>query len=150
MKKLFLFTALALFCLTYSSAQVNFGAKAGVNFSDITGPDVDSFTGRTAFHVGVVAEIMVSDMFAVQPELLYSAQGSDYEEDFEGETFSGEAQIDYLNIPMMAKYYVGEGGFSVEPGPQVGILMSAKFKEEGFEEDIKDDLKSIYFCVKFG
>jgi len=150
MKKLFLFTALALISLTLSIAQVNFGAKAGVNFSDITGDDVDSFTGRTAFHVGVVAEIMVSDMFAVQPELLYSAQGSDWEEDFDGETFSGEGPIDYLNIPIMAKYFVGEGGFSVEAGPQVGILLSAKYKDDDFEEDIKDDLKGIDFGVNFG
>ncbi len=133
MKKLFLFTALALLSLTISIAQVNFGAKAGVNFSDITGDDVDSFTGRTAFHVGVVAEIMISDMFSVQPELLYSAQGSDWEEDFEGDTFSGEGPIDYLNIPIMAKYYVVEG-LSLEAGPQIGILLSAKYTEDdGFQ-----------------
>ncbi|NNL16028.1 MAG: PorT family protein [Flavobacteriaceae bacterium] len=150
MKKLFLFTALALFCLTFSFAQVNFGAKAGVNFSDITGDDVDSFTGRTAFHVGVVAEIMVSDIFAVQPEILYSAQGSDWEEEFEGETFEGEGPIDYLNIPIMAKYYVGEGGFSVEAGPQVGILLSAEYTEDDLSIDIKDDLKGIDFGVNFG
>ncbi len=66
--------------LTNSIAQVNFGAKAGVNFSDITGDDVDSYNGRTAFHVGVVAEIMISQKcLPVQPELMYSAQGSDYE-----------------------------------------------------------------------
>ncbi len=51
MKKLFLFAALALFSLIFSIAQVNFGAKAGVNFSDITGEQVDSFNGRTSFHV---------------------------------------------------------------------------------------------------
>ena len=62
-----------------ANQKATFGAKAGVNFSDITGPDVDSFTGRTAFHIGGVAEIPVSEVFSVQPELLYSAQGSDYE-----------------------------------------------------------------------
>ena len=150
MKKLFLCSAMALLSFVALNAQVNFGAKAGVNFSDITGDDVDSFTGRTAFHVGVVAEIMVSDMFAVQPELLYSAQGSDYEEDFEGETYEGEVPVDYLNIPIMAKLYVGEGGFSVEAGPQIGLLLSAKDKGEGYEEDIKDQVKGTDFGVNFG
>ena len=146
MKKLFLFTALALFSLTFSIAQVNFGAKAGVNFSDITGDDVDSFNGLTSFHIGVVAEIPVSDMFAVQPELIYSAQGSDYEES----EFSGSVKADYLNVPIMAKFYVGEGGFSVEAGPQVGLLLSAKDEYDGGDEDIKDFLKSTDFGVNFG
>jgi hypothetical protein len=150
MKKLFLFAALALFSLTFSIAQVNFGAKAGVNFSDITGDDVDSFTGRTGFHVGFVAEIMITETFAFQPEIMYSAQGSDYEESFEGESYTGEAPIDYINVPLMAKLYVGEGGFSVEAGPQIGLLMSAKFKEDGEEIDIKDDLKSTDFGVNLG
>ena len=150
MKKLILFAALAIFVIANSNAQVNFGAKAGVNFADITGDDLDSFTGRTAFHIGFVAEIMITETFAFQPEIMYSAQGSDYEESFEGETFTGEAPIDYINVPLMAKLYVGEGGFSVEAGPQVGFLMSAKFKEDGEEVDIKDDLKSTDFGVNLG
>ncbi len=145
MKKLFLLTALALFSLTISIAQVNFGAKAGVNFSDITGPDVDSFNGRTAFHVGFMAEIMFSDVFAVQPEIVYSAQGSDYEDP--GDT--GTAKVDFINIPIMAKYYVTEG-LSLEAGPQVGILSSAKFEYDGGEEDFKEDLKGIDIGVNFG
>ncbi len=64
---------------------------------------------------------MISEKFAFQPELLYSAQGSDYDD----EDFSGSVKADYLNVPLMAKYYVGEG-FSLEAGPQVGLLLSAK------------------------
>lgn len=152
MKKLFLFTALALFCLTYSFAQVNFGAKAGVNFSDITGEEVDSFSGRTSLHVGVIAEIMVSDMFAVQPELVYSSQGSDYEDTEDGFDYSGTVKLDYLNVPVMAKLYVGEGGFSVEAGPQVGILLSAKDDYGDGEIDLKEEevVKSTDFGVNFG
>jgi opacity protein-like surface antigen len=150
MKKLFLFAALALFCLTYSIAQVNFGAKAGVNFSDITGEEVDSFNGRTSLHIGVIAEIMVSDMFAVQPELIYSSQGSDYEDSEDGFDFSGTVKLDYLNIPVMAKYYIGEGGFSVEAGPQIGFLLSAKDEFEGEEEDIDEFVKGTDFGVNFG
>ena len=145
MKKLILFAALAIFVIANSNAQVNFGAKAGVNFSYITGDDVDSFSGRTAFHVGFVAEIMISEQFAFQPELLYSAQGSDYDD----EDFSGSVQADYLNIPLMAKFYVGEG-FSVEAGPQVALLLSAKDDYGDGEEDIKDFLKSTDFGVNLG
>ena len=128
-----------------SDKKIKFGVKAGVNFSDITGDDVDSFNGLTAFHIGAVAELPISDTFSVQPELQYSAQGSDYEE----ESFSGSVKANYLNVPVMAKFYVGHG-FSVEAGPQVGFLMSAKDEYDGGDEDIKDFLKGTDFGVNFG
>ncbi len=49
----------------------------------------------------------------------------------------------------MAKYYVADG-FSIEAGPQVGFLMSAKVKAEGEEEDIKDSVKGIDFGANLG
>lgn len=156
-----------------NSQEVIFGAKAGVNFADITGDESDSFDGRTSFFLGAVAEITISDKFSFQPELIYSEQGSDYKESFtesfEGVTFTetaeGEIRLGYLNVPLMAKYYVYEG-LSIEAGPQVGFLLSAKneydftltqtssegtFTEtESGEDDIKDSVKSIDFGVNFG
>jgi hypothetical protein len=146
MKKLLFITASMLFGLTYMNAQdVNFGAKAGVNFATITGDDVDSFSSRTAFHLGFVAEIVITETFSFQPELLYSAQGSDYSDDF----FEGTVEVDYLNLPLMAKFYVGEG-FSLEAGPQVGFLLSAKDKYDGGEDDWSDITKGIDFGLNFG
>ena len=147
MKKLMIFTVIALFGFVSVKVQdINFGAKAGVNFATITGDDVDSFDSRTAFHVGFVAEIVISDAFSFQPELLYSAQGADWSED----GFEGTTKVDYLNVPLMAKFYVGEG-FSLEAGPQVGFLLSAKDVEEGEEDfDLKDYIKGIDFGVNLG
>jgi len=148
MKKLILFAALAIFVIANSNAQINFGAKAGVNFATITGDMVDSFNSRTAFHVGFVAEIVISETFSFQPELLYSAQGADYSE--EGfEDFEGTVKLDYLNVPLMAKFYVGEG-FSVEAGPQIGLLLSAKDDYGDGEDDIKEYVKGTDFGVNLG
>lgn len=146
MKKLFLIFVLNLFGIALVQAQVMFGARAGVNFSDITGERVDSFDGRTSFHFGAVAEIQISEKFSFQPELIYSSQGSDYTE---GEDFEGTVKVDYLNVPLMAKYYVADG-LSIEAGPQVGFLLSAKDEYEDEEDDIKDFLKSTDFGVNFG
>ena len=96
---------------------------------------------RTGLHIGGVAEFKLSETFSVQPELLYSMQGS--KEDFEG--IEVENKFDYLNIPIMAKYYLMEG-LSIEAGPQVGFLMSAKAEDE----DIKDGFKSIDFALNGG
>ena len=146
MKKSFLIIAIIVFGLTNLNAQeVKFGAKAGLNLASITGDETDGIESRTAFHVGAVAEISVSDKFSVQPELLYSAQGA--KDSFEG--IDVDAKIDYLNLPIMAKYYVAEG-FSLELGPQVGFLLSAKAEGGGESIDFKDETKGIDFGANFG
>jgi len=158
MKKLFLFAAVAVFGFTMNAQDVRFGAKAGVNFASIAGDDTDGVDGRTSFHVGGVAEIMFSEKFSFQPELLYSSQGSKYEESESGYSYEEKLKLDYINIPLMAKYYVAEG-FSIEAGPQVGFLISAKneweendevFGSDSGEVDVKDYVKSIDFGLNFG
>ena len=134
MKKLLLLTALLLFIFHDGNAQVSFGAKAGVNFTQFSG-DNEHSKMATAFHVGVIAEIGISDKFSVQPELLYSAQGSDYEDAEEfGVTYDGTFKLNYIIVPIMAKYYVSEG-LSLEVGPQIGILMTAIEEYEGDDGD---------------
>ncbi len=149
MKKLLLIAVLALFSFNALNAQspVRFEFKAGLNLSDITGDMVDSFNGRTAFHVGFMAEGLKCDVFALQAEIIYSAQGSDYEE--EEFDLSGTVKLDYLNIPIMGKYYVADG-FSIQAGPQIGFLLSAKDEYEGEDIDIKDFVKGTDFGVNLG
>lgn len=149
MKKVLLFFVTTMFGIASVNAQIAFGAKAGVNFSDITGENVDSFDGRTSFHFGVVAEIEISEKFSFQPELLFSSQGSDYSEDFEGDDFEGTVKVNYLNVPLMAKYYVAEG-LSIEAGPQIGFLLSATDEYEDEEDDIDEFLKSTDFGLNLG
>ena len=143
MKKV-LFAAVAVFAFGAANAQeVKFGAKAGLNLSNITG-DIEDNSMKLGFQVGGFAEIGISEKFAIQPELLYSAQGTKY--DGEG---NAKTNLDYLNVPVMAKYYVAEG-FSIEAGPQIGFLLSAKDKYDGGEDDIKDFLNSTDFSFNFG
>jgi hypothetical protein len=145
MKKIFL-SAIAVIALgTAAQAQdINFGAKAGVNFASMSiDPEGEmDLKSRTGLHIGVVAEFKLTETFAIQPELLYSMQG--YKFELGGEDF--ETKTDYLIVPIMAKYFVTEG-LSIEAGPQVGFLMSAK-DDEG--EDIKDGYKSIDFGINGG
>ena len=169
MKKLLFVVAFAAIGFTSVNAQeVKFGAKAGVNFASVTG-DLENVDGKVAFHIGGVAEIMISDKFSVQPELMYSAQGYKGEEsgseEIAGETYSYKEEVtgklDYIILPIMAKYYVAEG-FSIEAGPQVGFLLNAEedydytetfmgeTSSESGTEDMKDYMSSIDFGVNFG
>ncbi|TYP98830.1 outer membrane protein with beta-barrel domain [Tenacibaculum adriaticum] len=160
MKKLLLSIAMVAFGLTANAQEVKFGAKAGLNIANVSG-DVENNDARTSFHVGGVAEIKISDKFSLQPELVYSAQGltSELEETFDDGTnvvtikADGTLKLDYLNVPVIAKYYVAEG-LSLEAGPQIGFLLSAKqkveFEGESDEQDVKDNFSSIDFGLNFG
>lgn len=158
MKKILLFTVFAVFVFINGySQELRIGAKAGVNFASIGGDDSEELDGRTSFHIGGLVEIPISEKFAVQPELLYSSQGAKYEESesFEGGSYSYEEKykLDYINIPIMAKYYIIDG-LSVELGPQFGILVSAKAEyessENGESESAEDDVKEFFNTLDIG
>jgi hypothetical protein len=157
MKNVSIVALIAIFSFTSMNAQdITFGAKAGVNIATITGDDTDGIDSRTSFHIGAVVEIPISDDFSVQSELLYSSQGA------KGKSLGGDIDFkyNYLNLPIMAKYYVAEN-FSLEAGPQVGLLLSAKVESDenttielatskANEVDVKDVTSSIDFGLKFG
>jgi len=141
MKKLLLSAvAVMAFGVAAQAQEMSFGAKAGLNLANMTG-DAETAGSRTGFHVGAVAEFKLSDKFSIQPELLYSMQGAKNE--FLGEEY--DLKLDYINLPIMAKFYVMEG-LSLEAGPQVGFLMSAKADDE----DVKDGYKSVDFGINGG
>ncbi len=150
MKKVLLSTTALLLIVTASFAQdVSFGAKAGINVSNQkfkSGSGGGSQTGdsKVGLAIGGFAEIGVSENFAVQPELLYSQMGT--KDKSSGTTFS--VNLDYIAIPVLAKYK--NSGFGVYAGPQVGILVSSKYKGGGSSVDAKDDYKSVDFDGVFG
>ena len=139
MKKLFTIT-MALVAFTISAQNITFGAKAGLNFASMVGDGAEGLDGRTSFHIGATAEIEISESFSIQPELLYSGQGYTADEDVTG-------KVDYINLPVMAKFYVADG-FSIEAGPQIGFLVSAKV--EGFGETTDLKAKSTDFALNLG
>lgn len=156
MKKVIL-AAFVLGTITTAVAQqqVKFGPKAGLNFANLSGDDnSDMLTG---FHVGAVAEIKFNEKFSIQPEVVYSAQGSSRS----GSTtllgitssFEGKQKLDYINVPIMAKYYIIDG-FSVEAGPQIGFLMKAESELDttiaGVNSNVKGDNKDSFKSTDFG
>ncbi|WP_299222001.1 porin family protein [uncultured Aquimarina sp.] len=154
-KKLLLVLFLGVVTVTNAQEEsIRFGAKAGLNLANITGDQTDELSTRTSFHIGALVEIPLSDKFALQPELMYSAQGAKFEFSEFGFTDESTVKLDYLNIPVMAKFYVVEG-LSIQAGPQLGILLSAKDEGEDsidgeYEEDIKDFVSSIDLGLNFG
>jgi hypothetical protein len=150
MKKILLVIAMVAASFTANAQEVHFGVKAGLNLANLNGDDLD-FDLRTSFHVGGIIEFELSDKFSLQPELMYSAQGAKRSINIQGTDVDYTAKVDYLNIPVIAKYYVIEG-LSLEAGPQIGVNIVSEEKVEvnGMSETEDLEVKSIDFGLNFG
>ena len=122
----------------------SFGVKGGVNFATLSGDDeFDSPDSRTSFHVGLVAEMPISEMFSIQAEALYSGQGAQF--DFDGsDGDKAEFQLDYINVPVLAKIYVTKG-LSFEVGPQFSFLVNEEIDLNPNSNDGDLDLEDTDF-----
>ena len=125
MKKLLL-VAFSLATFITNAQDITFGVKAGANFASIGGDDGKDLDGFTSFLIGATVEIPVSDTFSIQPEVLYSGQGFTLDGVVEDVAYETTGSFDYLNIPIIAKFYLSEG-FSLEAGPQIGFLLNSKY-----------------------
>lgn len=141
MRKLF-FAVVLLITGSVSAQEFEFGAKAGVNFASLSGDNVEGLNGRTGFHLGLVAELPVSERFSVQPEILYSALGATASEG------DGTVKLDYISVPFMAKFYVAEG-LSLEAGPQFAINVVSEAEYNGETQEI-EDIETLEFAGGFG
>ena len=137
MKKILLLAVFTVLGFVNVNAQeIKFGAKGGLNFASVSG-DTKGTDVVTAFNFGVMSEIPISEKFSFQPEVMYSGQGYSFNDN--------TVALSYLNVPLMAKYYVIKG-LSVEAGPQIGFLLSAKNEII----NVKDYFKTVDFGVDFG
>ncbi len=153
MKKSIVLIAMLLMGTVYTTAQeyVMFGIKGGVNFSSVTGDafsDFEDESARTAFHLGLLAEIPISDRFSLQPEVLYSAQGYDVVRIEDGQDV--ERRFDYISVPVLAKLYLIDG-FALEAGPQFSYLVENELGRGDDEIELSDDyLNKFDFSVGLG
>jgi len=137
MKKI-IFTAAAVFAMTFANAQdkkggssdIKFGVKAGYVNANY-GSDADEGDARSGFYLGGLVDLKVSEKFHVQPELLYTMEGN-------GED---EFDLNFVRIPVMAKFYVADA-FSIQAGPQFGFLAGGG--------QAKDFMKSFDFGLGIG
>lgn len=141
MKKLFFITAIISGSFIANAQHVQFGLKGGLNVAtvniDNSNLNVDP---RISAHVGGLAHIHLSKEFAIQPELTFSGQG--YQVNGSGTNSDQHFNLSYINLPVLLQYMF-ESGFRIETGPQLGLLVGAKYKVGSVETDIKDSFKKV-------
>jgi hypothetical protein len=155
-----LLSVIALLSVSILFAQgIKFGAKAGINFSTVKfeGPPIvisgnENITEKrdskftVGFNVGGLLEIGITDKFSFQPELLFSAQGTKLVLDKDvirptpeetgvtkfiiKDIIETTIKNNYLNVPLLAKYYATKKIFIIA-GPQLGFLLSSISESSG-------------------
>ena len=128
-----------------NAQHVNIGIKAGLNLYNIHNDNSVEYDTKAGFLAGLMGHIHLAKQFAIQPEILYSAQGAKY-------TNAGtetKIKLGYINVPVMLQYMF-DNGFRIQAGPQVGFLINAKAETNDVDTDIKDDLKTVDFALGAG
>ncbi|MDZ4756653.1 MAG: porin family protein [Bacteroidota bacterium] len=130
---------------TVQSQHTNIGIKGGLNGYTVKGNSNANYTPKLGLNLGVLAHIHLSKKFALQPEIVFSVQGTKY-------TSNGknvDLQLKYVNIPILFQYMF-ENGFRLELGPQVGILTGAKNKVDDFKTNVNSSFKSVDLGLAVG
>ena len=142
---------IAILSLGFANAQeAKFGVKGGLNIANLnfSGDGAPSTSSLVGFHIGGFTEIKVSDKFFIQPEVMYSTQGAKFKMSEDGLTLNS-FKLGYINLPVMAKYYVAEK-FNLELGPQIGFLTSAKANASASGTTVDVDVKKAFESIDFG
>lgn len=143
MKKVLVIGSFLLLAGTTLKAQhAEFGVKAGLSASNVeidNGPDYDA---RPGGYIGGLVHIHLSKYFALQPELVFSAQG--------GKSGGDYLHLNYINMPLLGQFMFGKG-WRLQTGPQLGALVSAKQEiDDEINRDVDDAFKKVDMSWVFG
>lgn len=151
---------LALSLVTNQNLTAQAGIKGGINIStpSQTGSDALALKWETitGFIIGAYYRFDVNEYFSLQPELYYSRKGGELEESVGGISATKTLKIDYLELPLLAKFTIPTQG-NLKPsffaGPYGAIKLSDQGKLEIFGLGIEEgliDVNGLDFGLIFG
>ncbi|MFN3909136.1 MAG: porin family protein [Flavobacterium sp.] len=155
MKKIILLFVLAV-SLSFGQ-DVKFGVRGGVNISDwktsnsnfdLDGVSLSGLESQLDFNLGFFVDFKVSNKFSIQPEMIYSRQGTYTKLTFEGISADAYFNNDYINVPILFKYHPTDK-FFLFAGPQVGFLLEGNVNIIALGESFKEDATEIFNSVDF-
>jgi hypothetical protein len=126
--------------------QLGAGVKGGINLPTLSttgaGENV-AVRQLLGFNAGVYANVFVLDFLAVQPELMVSRRGSDWDDPY----YNVKDLLTYIDLPLLVKFQPIEYA-NIHIGPQFGYLLTAK-QEDKDDGDIID-IKEWYNAMDLG
>lgn len=139
MKKILILFLFVTCFQTIAAQKVTYGVKGGANFASyiVNYKSPIDYKYKLGFQIGGFAKIKLVERLYLQPELLYSFQGTKYDIDlislnlpqtipgsdplFEDDLENYSVNESTMLLPVMLRYYF-TNVFSVEIGPQLDYL----------------------------
>jgi len=145
---LFLTASFGMLHAQDTNVTTEFGVKGGFNMSNLynSGDDVDDNNVLYGFNAGVYATLPISDMVAIQPEVLFTTKGAELE--YNNAFAQGDAKfrLNYIEVPLLVRVNVTKN-FNIHAGGYASYLVSSKISGNGdidFDQDIdRDDLNKF-------
>lgn len=152
------------------SLELNLDVKGGLNLATMFGETVDSLidegfdkTPTPAFTGGIGLELVFTDRFSLQPELLLSMKGTEFTRKESGVQEQMDAEYLYLSLPILCKMNFSAGKFGINPFagvvPAVNVLSDFEKSREDtgnpageydITVDTRDNVRSGDIAVSAG
>lgn len=105
------------------------GVKGGLNVSNLYVDNVNDENSRIGFNAGFYGQVLATEFFALQPELLYTTKGSENEYDgFINQNV--KFNLNYLEVPLLAVFKLGKVA-ELHAGGYGSYLLGANIKYSG-------------------
>jgi len=136
MKKFFIVLLVAVLTANYAQAQLTFGARAGLNLTNLYQKnekgEKEGLNWKTGFQIGVVADYALLEDLSIQPGILFATQGAKSEISLLGYKTKIEFNLNYLQIPinLQYKYDLDNMTLLFQAGPYLGYGVGGKMKIE--------------------
>lgn len=129
------------------TSNLHFGARAGVNISNLVTDDNTSTTGSKAgLNAAVMLEIPVVSFFSVQPEVQFSQKGFKRSGSFLSAPYEYKMTSNFIEVPLLAKFRPSKN-FGILVGPQYSFLVSTNTKfnvsNTGYESQVNQDVDNF-------
>lgn len=122
--------------------KLRIGLKVGSNLADFSGNITDNQL-RLDFHAGGFLHYRLHRRFALQPELLFSGEGTSFN------TTNTEIDLNYISLPLVAKFYLTEN-INLQAGPYASYLLKAQHETRTGSQNIDDLFQKTDFGLTVG
>jgi hypothetical protein len=138
-----------------ASAQIQFGAKAGISFTNFLGDSDPEFEQKTNFSGGFSFRHEMNRNASFQPELLYVVKGSKTQTEIDGIDANLSFSITYLEVPALFRYSLNpRSGVSpvIAAGPVASWNIDSRVRFSAVGSDVEftesdDSIKQFDFGV---
>jgi hypothetical protein len=129
------------------------GVKVGLNVSNLYINDVNDENARIGFNGGFYGQILSTEAFAIQPELLFSTKGT--QANYDGlidQTV--RFNMNYIDLPVLAVFKLGPSA-EIHAGAYASYMLSANITTDGdlgsdYDELDRDHFKSYDYGLTGG